>query len=83
MKNYKVSEARARFGDLLDEAEGGDPVVIERRGVRFLLAAEQPAAAPAAGSPLFTFVDPAVMSGQWSWAASVRGLRFRTRRPRR
>ena len=35
MTYLKVAEARARFGEMLDEAEKGTPVVIERRGVRF------------------------------------------------
>src|SRR5688500_12092129 len=39
-KYLKVAEARARFGEILDEAENGTPVVIERRGVRFRLVAE-------------------------------------------
>jgi prevent-host-death family protein len=41
MKHLKVAEARARFGEILDEAEKGAPVVIERRGVRFRLVAER------------------------------------------
>jgi len=82
VKHYRVSEARARFGDLLDEAEKGDAVVIERHGVRFTLSAERPVGRSAAAAPLFTFVDPHVMSGQWSWASGARGLRFRPRRRR-
>ena len=35
MKLLKVAEARARFGELLDHAEQGDDVFIERNGVRF------------------------------------------------
>lgn len=80
MKHYKVSEARARFGDLLDEAERGDAVVIERHGVRFTLSAEAQAARPAAGGQLFASVDPDVLSGQWTWVPTTRGLRFRARR---
>jgi hypothetical protein len=80
MKHYKVSEARARFGDLLDEAERGDPVVIERHGVRFTLEAERPAGRQAFPDQIFASVDPDVMSGQWTWAATARGLRFRSRR---
>ncbi len=37
MKRYSVAGARARFSDLLDAAEQGQPAVIERRGVRFVL----------------------------------------------
>jgi antitoxin (DNA-binding transcriptional repressor) of toxin-antitoxin stability system len=80
MKYYKVSEARARFGDLLDEAQRGDAVVIERHGVRFTLSAEEQPVQPAAGGPLFASVDPDVLSGQWTWASTAKGLRFRPRR---
>ena len=82
MKHYRVSEARARFGDLLDEAEKGDVVTIERHGVRFRLSAEAQEARPAAGGALFASVDPDVMSGQWTWASTSRGLRVRARRQR-
>ncbi len=82
MKHYKVAEARARFGDLLDEAEHGSPVVIERHGVRFTLVAEPAAARHSPSGQLFRAVDSRVMSGQWTWASTARGLRFRARRTR-
>ena len=45
MKRYSVAEARARFSDLLDAAEQGEPAVIERRGIRFVIRPEaQPTA---------------------------------------
>jgi prevent-host-death family protein len=84
MKHLKVAEARARFGDILDEAEKGNAVVIERRGVLFRLQAESPAARPKvlAASP-FAKLDADVMSGQWTWTAGARGLRFSSRRKKR
>jgi prevent-host-death family protein len=84
MKHLKVAEARARFGDILDEAEKGNAVVIERRGVLFRLQAESPSARPKAspGSP-FTKIDADVMSGQWTWTAGAKGLRFSARRKKR
>ena len=82
MKPYKVSEARARFGDLLDEAERGDAVVIERHGVRFTLSAEGQTARSVQGGPIFSSIDPDVMSGEWTWASTARGLQVRTRRRR-
>lgn len=54
--DLKVAEARARFGELLDEAEQGRPVFIERRGVRFRLAAE-PAEAPKAVKAPITLLE--------------------------
>lgn len=80
---FKVAEARARFGELLDDAEQGAPVVIERRGVRFRLVAESPAspAARTAGR-FFDYVDPSVLSGGWTWQQGAKGLRFVPRRRR-
>ena len=83
MGNMKVAEARARFGEILDAAEKGLPVVIERRGVRFRVVAEadRPAAAPRGAA--FHFVDPAVTSGQWTWRAdAARGMQFAARKRR-
>jgi antitoxin (DNA-binding transcriptional repressor) of toxin-antitoxin stability system len=83
MKHLKVAEARARFGEILDEAEKGTPVVIERRGVRFRLVAEPEARTRVSGDKLFGAIHPAVMNGQWSWVAGPKGLRFAARRKQR
>jgi antitoxin (DNA-binding transcriptional repressor) of toxin-antitoxin stability system len=83
MKNLKVAEARARFGEILDEAEQGGEVVIERRGVCFRLVAEGNPAARAAKAPLFDFVAPAVMTGQWTWKPGKTGVVFAARRKQR
>ena len=86
MKHLRVAEARARFGELLDSAEQGNPVVVERRGVRFRIVADSPAAeqedAQADGG-LFEFVDPAVLTGKWTWESGPKGLKFSPRRKRR
>ena len=79
MKGFTVAEARARFGDLLDEAEQGKAVIIERHGVRFVLRAE-PAAQVARWTPVLEWIDPAVESGEWSWSVSSKGTRFKPRR---
>lgn len=81
MKGYRVSEARARFGELLDEAEEGEVIFIERHGVRFTLRAEE---APSKGAPKgssITWAHPAVEAGQWTWDYGPRGLVFRDTRP--
>ena len=83
MKHLKVAEARARFGEILDEAEKGTPVVIERRGVRFRVVAEPEPRRSQGEGKLFDAVDPAVLSGQWSWTAGPKGLRFAGRRKQR
>lgn len=82
MRDLKVAEARARFGEILDRAEQGAPVVIERRGVRFRLIAEQDRPLEAHTAALFDFVDPAVLTGQWTWKAGAKGLAFAPRKRR-
>jgi hypothetical protein len=84
MKRFSVAEARARFGDVLDEADQGETVIIERRGVQYTV---KPRTAPpkraASKTRYFEWIDPAVMSGQWTWAMTKSGLRFTPRRPRK
>lgn len=82
-RHLKVAEARARFGEVLDEAEKGMAIVIERRGVRFRVIAETAHAASSSKTALFDFVDPAVIDGQWSWKSGPRGLAFDRRRKQR
>ena len=82
MKGFKVAEARERFGEMLDQAERGETVYIVRRGVRFLVEVE-PRQSKAARAPVFAHVDEDVLSGQWTWDLTSRGLRFRPRRKRR
>jgi prevent-host-death family protein len=80
----KVAEARARFGELLDAAEKGLPVVIERRGVRFRVVTEARRSGTTLDPAVLDFVDPAVAAGQWTWRAdAAKGMRFAPRRKRR
>lgn len=83
MKAMKVAEARARFGELLDAAEQGGEVIIERKGVWFRLLAESTRGAVKPKGALFDFVDPAVMDGQWAWKPAKGGVAFATRRKKR
>ena len=80
MKPLKVAEARARFGEVLDEAERGVPVFIERRGVRFRVVVD---AAPKAARASFDFVDAEVLDGEWSWEHGKGGLTFKAQRKAR
>jgi hypothetical protein len=82
MKGFTVAEARARFSDLLDQAERGETVVIERHGVRFSLKPDVPER-PGRSAPFFEWVDPAVLSGEWTWTSAKKGLTFRPRRSRK
>ena len=82
MKGFQVAEARARFGEILDEAERGVPVFIERRGVRFRILAEPAVPATRSEGNPFEYVDPSVADGQWTWKGGPRGLTF-SRKKRR
>jgi antitoxin (DNA-binding transcriptional repressor) of toxin-antitoxin stability system len=85
MKRYSVAKARSEFSHLLDAAEAGDAVVIERRGIRFRLQAEKHGNGrqKAAARSLVEYLDPAVVEGQWTWQWAAGGLRFAPRRRRR
>lgn len=83
MKAYRVAEARAKFGELLDEAQGGETVVIERKGVRYTLRAEKRSRPRQPRTKLLTYVHPDVMSGQWTWGWDEHGVVFQPRRKRR
>jgi antitoxin (DNA-binding transcriptional repressor) of toxin-antitoxin stability system len=81
MRRYSTSEARRRIADVLDGAEHGEVVVIERKGVRFRVTVDRvgPARIPAAAKrPLLEIRDPAVDRGDWTWrpAPDGRGLTF-------
>lgn len=79
-KHYPVSVARERLADILDQAEGGSPVFIERRGVRYRLSVEPPPRRRKAAPPRIEIVDPAVEQGDWTWDWTPDGLTFRGRR---
>ncbi|HEX4405827.1 MAG TPA: type II toxin-antitoxin system prevent-host-death family antitoxin [Polyangia bacterium] len=75
MKRYSVSEARIRMAEVLDRAERGEPVTIERRGRRFKVVA---AKAPRQKRPPVTIkiLDPAVEAGDWTWKWGPEGFTF-------
>jgi hypothetical protein len=72
---YTAAQARQRFFEILDEAEAGTPVVVERRGVRFEVRAEVPRSRRT-GSSSIEILDQAVDDGNWSWALDDAGLQF-------
>ncbi|HVV49590.1 MAG TPA: type II toxin-antitoxin system prevent-host-death family antitoxin [Polyangia bacterium] len=85
MRRYSTSEARRRIADVLDGAEHGEEVVIERKGVRFRVIVDRagPVRVPAAGKkPIIEIRDPAVERGEWTWRPTPggRGLAFSARR---
>lgn len=78
MKKYSVARARQHFSEILDSAEAGAGVMIERRGRLFSLQLAQ-ASNPRSSAPVqsaFEWVDPTVLSGTWTWAENDKGLAF-------
>jgi hypothetical protein len=82
MKRFTSSQARRQIADLLDAAEAGERVVIERRGVSFELGLRGRATKRAA-RPHFDLIDPAVTEGTWSWRWTGAGVAFKKPKRRR
>ena len=82
-KRYTVAQVRERLSAALDQAEQGDAVIIERRGVRYQLTLA-PVAKPrrGKGGSRIEILDPSIDAGEWSWNWSGRALTFRARRQR-
>ena len=68
--------------DVLDEAERGGSVVIERRNVQYVIQAKRTPRRPRARQSVIEILDPAVDSGQWQWDWTSRGAKFTGRRRR-
>lgn len=84
VKRYPVSVARERLADILDAADAGQRVVIERRGVRYVIAAEQRRpVAPRRRRALIKVLDPSLRSGEWTWTWQNDGVAFAPRRAAR
>jgi len=84
MKRYTSSQVRQHLADVLDAAERGEPVLIERRGVRFAIRAEPVRRTPhGTRKPILEGMDPAVAEGRWTWTWRAGGLRFARRGRRR
>ena len=80
MKKYSVSLVRERLSDALDQAERGEPVFIERRGVTYRLSLEPPATARRRRTPRIEIVDKSIEAGRWTWDWREGQLRFKARR---
>jgi prevent-host-death family protein len=77
MKRFTTATAKQRFSLLLDAAERGESVIIERRGVRFRVQPERHAAIKKTRrKPIIEIVDPAVAKGVWQWQWRADRLRF-------
>jgi antitoxin (DNA-binding transcriptional repressor) of toxin-antitoxin stability system len=80
MKKYTVGMVRERLSEALDEAQSGEQVFIQRRGVRYRLSVEPARRGKKTTKPRIEIVDPAVADGQWTWDWANGQLRFRARR---
>lgn len=76
-RHYSTAEARQHLSELLDRAEQGEAVVIERRGRRFEVQVTQPAGRKQ--TRVAIVMSPDVERGQWSWELKRGGARFRSR----
>lgn len=82
MTRYTATEARRKIFRLLDAAERGEKVVVERRGVRFLIERAEPAPRDTAPPPPIAVEDEAILEGEWTWVGDENGdLGFSPRGP--
>ncbi len=72
-ESYSVALARQHLAEVLDIAEAGELVVIERRGVRFVVSAMTEPLPTTRRKPRVELADPDVESGSWSWNWSPGG----------
>ncbi|MDZ4696094.1 MAG: hypothetical protein SGI86_13175 [Deltaproteobacteria bacterium] len=86
MIRYRVAEARKQISRVLDDAEKGNGVLIERKGVLFRVLLETPNRLPPRSRrpPPIEVLDPAVEAGNWSWDVQAKGgLKFVATRKKR
>jgi len=83
LKRFSAAQARQQFSAVLDSAERGEAIVVERRGVRFCLHVESGKRRSKHRAPVIELLDPAVASGNWTWKWGSKGLRFWARKKRR
>jgi antitoxin (DNA-binding transcriptional repressor) of toxin-antitoxin stability system len=83
MKRYTAAQARQQLAELLDLAERGQAVVIERRGVRFGVRMERRRRPQRKRAALIDLVDPAVQDGSWTWEWQDGELAFAPKKRRR
>lgn len=77
MKRFTTATAKQRFSLLLEAAERGESVIIERRGVWFRVQPErQTVSKKTRRKPVIEIVDPAVAKGVWQWQWRADGLSF-------
>jgi antitoxin (DNA-binding transcriptional repressor) of toxin-antitoxin stability system len=81
MKKYTVGLVRERLSEALDEAQRGEPVLIQREHVTYRLSVEpEPVPRRRTPAPKIELLDPALADGQWTWSWSGGPLRYRAAR---
>jgi antitoxin (DNA-binding transcriptional repressor) of toxin-antitoxin stability system len=80
MRKYSVSMVRERLAEALDDADRGEPVFIERRGVTYELIVRRPPSRRKKTRPQIEILDRAMAEGNWTWEWKKGDLRLRTRR---
>jgi antitoxin (DNA-binding transcriptional repressor) of toxin-antitoxin stability system len=83
MRRYSSTQVRQRFAEMLDAAEQGEAVVIERHRARFVLQLLRKRSRSARRRSAIEYADPAVVGGEWTWTWGRRGVRFSARKRRR
>lgn len=81
MTRLTVAQARARLSELLDAAERGTPIAIERRGVRYLVRVDRRAPRGRRRRSVIETIDAAIDRGNWTWS-DTGGVKFRGGRRR-
>ena len=79
MSRFTASQARQNFSRVLDQAAGGQSVMIELGQLRFRLVLEEKRRAPRTASSVIEILDPAVADGNWTWRSGRAGLSFKRR----
>jgi hypothetical protein len=80
MPKYSVSMVRERLADALDNADRGEPVFIERRGVTYELTVRKAPSRRKKATRQIDILDNAIVEGNWTWEWKKGDLNLRTRR---
>jgi prevent-host-death family protein len=73
MARTTASQARQHLSRLLDAAERGEEVIVERRGVQFRIVAEAMETGAVSSSEPLLLADDAVLAGEWHWSTGDDG----------
>jgi len=80
MRKYSVSMVRERLAEALDDADRGEPVFIERRGVTYELTVRKVPSRRTKATRHIDILDRAIVEGNWTWEWDKGDLQLRTRR---